>query len=54
MKITSYLALGLWFSAAVVRSMRAQLPSVDRMVFKVSTAHLSLLYLAMLVDLAIG
>lgn len=46
------LALGLWFVASVVRSMIANDPRVDWRVFKVSIAYLSLVFGAMLLDLA--
>jgi protoheme IX farnesyltransferase len=45
--------LGAWFLEAVVRSLRLQKHAVDWRVFKVSVAYLSVLFLAMLVDLAV-
>ena len=45
-------ALGGWFTLSVVRSLRAQRPAVDYRVFKDSIVYLSLLFLAMLADLA--
>lgn len=49
----SALGLGAWFTWQVVRSIRAQDPRVDWVVFKASTAYLSFLFLAMIVDLAL-
>ncbi len=46
------LALGAWFLYAVARSIVADDPRVDWRVFKISIAYLTLLYGAMLVDLA--
>ncbi len=46
------LALGIWFVAVVARSMVADDPRVDWRVFKVSIAYLSLVFGAMLLDLA--
>lgn len=48
------LGLGLWFSWRVVQSMRRQTIRADRQVFRASLVHLSLLFLAMLLDLAAG
>jgi protoheme IX farnesyltransferase len=45
--------LGLWFLVDVVRSMVAQNQVADWRVFKTSVAYLSLLFLAMLIDLGI-
>ena len=42
---------GLWFLSLVVRSMAADEPMVDWKVFKGSVSYLSVLFLAMLVDL---
>ena len=42
---------GLWFLYLVVESMRADKPIVDWNVFKGSVSYLSILFLAMLVDL---
>jgi heme o synthase len=42
---------GLWFLALVVRSMVADSPMVDWKVFKGSVSYLSVLFLAMLIDL---
>jgi protoheme IX farnesyltransferase len=49
----SALLLGGWFALAVVRSMRADLPREDYRVFRNSVVYLSLLFLAMFVDLAL-
>lgn len=46
------LLLGAWFTASVVRSMTEREPAADWRVFKASTGYLSLLFLAMLLDLA--
>jgi protoheme IX farnesyltransferase len=46
-------ALGGWFLAHVVGSIRAADPLVDRRVFRASIAYLFLLFLTMLVDLAL-
>lgn len=48
------LALGGWFLVAVGRSMIADDPRVDWRVFKISIAYLTLLFAAMLLDLAAG
>jgi protoheme IX farnesyltransferase len=48
--LVSAVALGAWFLVAIVRSMVAQNPAVDRHVFVVSIAYLFFLYLAMMVD----
>ncbi|HHO51296.1 MAG TPA: protoheme IX farnesyltransferase, partial [Deltaproteobacteria bacterium] len=45
--------LGVWFTASVVRSLVEQHPTVDRRVFRDSIVYLSLLFLAMFVDLAV-
>lgn len=47
------LAVGAWFTWLVVRSIAEQRPVVDYRVFKGSVSYLSILFLAMLVDLAI-
>lgn len=45
--------LGLWFLYAVVDSMRQQRPVVDYRVFKISIVYLTLLFVAMFLDLAL-
>lgn len=48
------LVLGVGFTASVIRSMVAQRPVVDYRVFRDSIVYLSLLFLAMLVDLVVA
>ncbi|MSP54618.1 MAG: hypothetical protein EXR69_03290 [Myxococcales bacterium] len=48
------LALGGWFLGAVARSMVADDPRLDWRVFKVSIGYLTLLFVAMLLDLLTG
>lgn len=48
------LVLGLWFVWTIIQSMRRQTIVADRHVFKSSVTYLSLLFLVMLVDLAVG
>jgi len=45
-------ALGAWFTQAIVRSMIEQAPQADWRAFKASSSYLMLLFLAMIVDLA--
>ena len=45
--------LGLWFTGHVIRSLVAQQERFDRGVFKTSIVYLSLLFLAMLLDMSI-
>jgi protoheme IX farnesyltransferase len=47
------IGLGAWFTWRVIGSMRRQSVASDRRVFTTSIAYLSLLFLAMLVDLAV-
>lgn len=47
------LGLGVWFAAHVIRSLVAQDVRIDRGVFRTSIVYLSLLFLAMLVDMSI-
>jgi heme O synthase-like polyprenyltransferase len=46
--------LGLAFLALVARSLVERRPAFDQRVFEGSVAYLSALFLAMLVDLAVG
>ncbi|HMV69031.1 MAG TPA: heme o synthase [Myxococcota bacterium] len=45
-------ALGLWFLASVLRSLRSATRAADWAVFRTSVAYLALLFAAMMVDLA--
>ena len=47
------LAIGAWFAASVVRSLRSDRPVVDYRVFKDSIVYLAVLFLAMLAELAV-
>jgi len=46
--------LGFWFLWSVIASIQRQTNEADRAVFRVSISYLTFLYLAMLIDLAIG
>jgi protoheme IX farnesyltransferase len=50
---TGAAGLGLWFTGQVIRSLIAQHTRVDREVFKASVTYLSILFLAMLLDLSL-